>query len=134
MKIDLSAHHCETVIFSCIDFRFGSAIREEISKQAKSFDYIAMAGGSKAITDSDTQAAALKQIGLAKRLHGAVRVVLVDHVQCGGFGANETEHDHAENLAKAKTMIEQNCALAVATYLATVDNSNNFELKSMNFR
>lgn len=93
-----------------------------------------MAGGSKAITDSDTQAAALKQIKLATRLHGVARVILVDHVQCGVFGGNETEADHTQNLAKAKTIIEQRYGVPVATYLATVDENSNFELKSVNFK
>lgn len=132
MKVNLSGHHCETVLFSCIDFRFGSATAAEIAKEAKLFDHIAMAGGSKAITDSDTQAAALKQIGLAKQLHGAARVVLVDHVQCGGFGGNETWADHGKHLAKAKTIIEERCDVAVATYLATVDRGGNFELRPVN--
>lgn len=133
MKIDLSAHRCKTLLFSCIDFRFGSATRDEIAKAAKSFDLVAMAGGSKAVTDSDTQAAALKQIGLAKRLHGVKRVVLVDYIQCGGFGGNETERDHTENLARAKTIIEQRYHITVATYLATVDSSGNFELTPESF-
>lgn len=129
MKVDLSQHRCRTLVFSCIDFRFGHAIRHAIGKITRPFFAVAMAGGSKAITDTDTREAALKQIKLAKTLGGAEVMLLVDHVNCKMFGGHESEADHVKNLLEAKGIIEQAVDVKVIPYLGIVKPNGDFKLQ-----
>lgn len=88
-----------------------------------------MAGASKAITDPDTRAAALKQIRLAKEFSGIKIVLLVDHINCKAFGGNESEQDHVKNLLEAKAIIEQGINVKVITYLGVVKPNGDFKLQ-----
>lgn len=95
------AHIADAFVLSCIDFRFQKYIREwlDIHLTDKTFDYVGFAGGVK---DLDT---IMKQLDISVRLHDIKHVILMNHEECGAYGAESTPENHARDLGKAKEAI-----------------------------
>lgn len=103
-------HTCDAIVISCIDFRFQKFIRRWIDTNLtdKTFDYVGFAGGSK---DLNT---ILNQIDISVKLHDIKQVVLLNHEDCGAYGAQGTPEKHKEDLLKAKeTILEKYSNLTV---------------------
>ncbi len=98
----MSDHNCEVIIVTCIDFRFQAFINEWIASnfQPKTYDRVSWAGGVK---DSD---GILKQIEISHRLHHIKKVVLINHEDCGAYGAEGTPEKHAADLNEIKQRIQ----------------------------
>lgn len=96
------AHNCQSLIISCIDFRFQDYIIDWTRKNLppKSYDRVAFAGGVK---DLDT---IQKQIDLSKKLHDIKEVILINHEDCGAYGAEGTPNKHAGDLKHAAQQIK----------------------------
>lgn len=94
-------HTADAFILSCIDFRFQKYIRSwlDTNYAGKTFDYVGFAGGVK---DLET---ILKQLAISVKLHDIKDVVLMNHEECGGYGAESTPENHARDLRKAKETI-----------------------------
>lgn len=94
-------HVCDAIVVSCIDFRLQKYIRDWLDARmsAKTFDYVGFAGGSK---DIET---ILKQIAISVRLHHIKQVVLMNHEDCGAYGAEGNPKRHELDLRKAKAAI-----------------------------
>lgn len=118
-------HHTDSVVISCMDFRFRHQVNAWIESELGSADLIAAAGASKCLTDSESQAFILKQIGLAAALHQAKTVVVIDHLDCGAFGgsrkypvAADEARVHEKHLREAALIIRKSYpALTVKLYL-----------------
>ena len=67
---------------------------------AQSYDRVAIAGG---VYDLDY---VIGQVGLAIKLHKITRVVLVNHEDCGAYGAAGTYERHKMDLEEAKRKIK----------------------------
>lgn len=95
------AHTADAFVLSCIDFRFQKYIREWLNTNldGKTYDYVGFAGGVK---DLDT---IMNQLDISVRLHDIKQVVLMNHEECGGYGAESTPENHARDLKKAKEEI-----------------------------
>lgn len=107
------AHHCDALVVSCIDFRFQKYIRNWLDKNLaeKTFDYVAFAGGSKELD------IILTQLKISVDLHTINQVILMNHEECGAYGAESTPENHARDLKKAKeTILEKYPHLEVQTY------------------
>lgn len=98
----MSDHSCEAIIVTCIDFRFQEYINNWISENfsAKSYDRVAIAGG---VFDFNY---VLKQVEVSKRLHHIKKVVLINHEDCGAYGAAGTPEKHTEDLKNAASNIK----------------------------
>lgn len=96
-------HGAETIIITCIDFRFQEYINKWISKnfKPKTYDRGAFAGAAKSL---DT---ILSQIDVANRLHHIKRVILINHEDCGAYGVKGTPEKHAQDLKTAKEKIKE---------------------------
>ena len=95
------SHTCDALVVSCIDFRFQKYIRNWLDKNLadKTFDYVGYAGGSK---DIDT---IMTQLKISEDLHHIKQVVLMNHEECGAYGAESTPENHARDMKKAKEII-----------------------------
>ena len=95
------AHTCDAVVVSCIDFRFQKYIKDWTNEKlkGKTYDYVALAGGTKDLPTI------LNQIDLSVRLHSIKEAYLIHHEECGAYGAESTPEKHAEDLKKAKTEV-----------------------------
>lgn len=117
-----------------MDFRFEAGIHEFIEKEGLvcDADIVAAAGASKNLIDGedDSQKAyIMKQIGLSNKLHHIRRVIVMNHMDCGGYGGHaafdglEAEQaKHAEDMAAAATVIQAEFPdLIVEQVLAHID-------------
>lgn len=117
----MNDHTCETIIVTCIDFRFQEHINNWISKNfaPKTFDRVAIAGG---VFDLDY---VLKQVEISHRLHHIKKVILINHVDCGAYGEAGTPEKHADDLKKAAAAIKtQYPDLEVQTYYLHLDGTS----------
>lgn len=114
----MSNHSCETVIVTCIDFRFQEYINKWITEKfgPGTFDRVAIAGG---VFDFDY---VLKQVEISQRLHHIKKVVLINHEDCGAYGEAGTSEKHAEDLKNAALKIKtQYPEFEVETYYLRLD-------------
>lgn len=109
----MSNHNCDSLITTCIDFRFQEFINKWISSnfQPRSFDRVAFAGGVKSL---DT---IMSQIDISYKLHHIKKVVLINHEDCGAYGEAGTAEKHAQDLKNAAAKIkDQYPNLEIETY------------------
>ena len=114
------AHHCDALVVSCIDFRFQKYIRTFLDKNLadKTFDYVGFAGGSK---DIDT---IMGQLKISVDLHTINQVVLMNHEECGAYGAESTPERHAKDLKHAREIIlAKYPQLTIQTYYLHLDGT-----------
>jgi hypothetical protein len=105
IKVESSREHykAEACIVWCFDARFGPdydvflADRGITKESGKKVDLVSRAGGAKALAmeGSPEQADVMKQIRGSIDLHHADRVVLMVHIDCGGYGGSKAfDNDH----------------------------------------
>ena len=85
-----------------MDYRTQEHLNKWLEKDflAQSYDRVAIAGG---VYDLDY---VIGQVGLAIKLHKINRVVLVNHEDCGAYGAAGTYERHKMDLEEAKRKIK----------------------------
>ncbi|MBU1000663.1 hypothetical protein KKE78_04690 [Patescibacteria group bacterium] len=116
----MTSHKCDSVIITCIDFRFQPYIDEWLDKQFKagSYDRISWAGGIKNLDD------VMEQIGISHRLHCIKNAFLINHENCGAYGQAETAEKHAQDLKNAAEEIENKFPeVEVKTYYLHLDGT-----------
>lgn len=116
----MSSHTCNAAVVTCMDFRFQPYINEWLQERFKpgDFDRISWAGG---IRNLDL---VLEQIGISRRLHHTGLAVLINHEDCGAYGAAGTPQRHAQDLKTAATEINKQFPnLAVETYYLHLDGT-----------
>lgn len=113
-------NHTEGILITCIDFRFQKIINNWISKniRPKIFDRVSLAGTVKNLE------AILDQIDIAVRLHHIKKVVLINHEDCGAYGAESTPEKHAQDLKNAASQIKEKYPdLEVETFYLHLDGT-----------
>ena len=128
-------HVCTTIIFHCIDFRFGSDIKTFLEKQnlLGDVDIVSIAGVSKNLVAPSKPTDAefvMRQLDISKRLHDVCKVILMNHTDCGAYGGRkafasmeEEEKKHRQDMEEARKMIlEKYPDLEVQTVLAHIDD------------
>lgn len=82
-------HTCSTIIIHCIDFRLIDKTRKWMKENAliNDADVLSLAGSSKDLVDGSKEIREfiLKQINVSYNLHGARKVILVHHSDCGAY-------------------------------------------------
>ena len=114
------AGKCDAIIVSCMDFRLQDFIYDWAIKRfgQRNHDRVAWAGAAKNVDLT------LEQVGLSKKLHNISIVVLINHEECGAYGAEGTPEKQAADLKFAATKInEQNPDLTVETYYLHLDGT-----------
>lgn len=112
------SHHCETLLISCMDFRFHHYLAEKLPELMGCnhfhYDYRGTLGGSKAFFGSVGRIAAFRAIKLAIHKHHVKRIILVDHADCGAYGGSAKFRDkaaeekfHTNQLLKAREIIRR---------------------------
>lgn len=129
------SHTCSTIIFHCIDFRFGNDIKTYLEKEnlLGDVDIVAIAGVTKNIIDpaqpTDTEFV-MRQLDISKRLHNVCNVVLMNHSDCGAYGGRkafasvgEEKAKHFADMEAAKKLIlEKYPDLEVKNVLAHIED------------
>lgn len=114
------AHTTESLIVTCMDFRFQKYINAWADKTVGigNFDRVAWAGG---VFD---MFGIFKHVELAKRLHHIKQVILINHEDCGAYGAAGTHARHVADLQQtAKSITALLPELKVQTYFLHLDGT-----------
>lgn len=109
---------CESLVVHCMDYRTQEYLNKWLENHfpAQSYDRVAIAGG---VYDLDY---VIRQVGLAVRLHKINKVVMVNHEDCGAYGAAGTYERHQTDLEEAQRKIEALFpGLDVETYYLHLD-------------
>lgn len=96
-------HICDALVVTCIDFRFQDEIEKWLTKNLgkKNYDRVALGGG---VYDFY---AILKQVEISNKLHHIKKVILMNHEDCGAYGAAGTYERHTHDLTQAKKTISK---------------------------
>lgn len=125
----------QALVLHCIDYRFIHEIVHEMKRRGldRAYDLVAVAGAAKNIvdpTEPHDRDFVLRQINLARNLHGINEVILINHVDCGAYKAagltdpEKEEERHRQDLVQAKKMIDQQFSgIQVTNLLANIESS-----------
>ena len=111
---------CDAVVVHCIDFRLQKFLNDWLEERlgTRNYDRVALAGGALHVE------AIIEQVELADRLHHIARVILINHEDCGAYGADGTLARHKSDLAEAAQKINRRLpGLAVETYYLHLDGT-----------
>ena len=125
----MSDHTTDAIVVHCIDFRFQKNLDVWLLGRFghDNYDRVSLAGG---VFDFYT---ILKQVEISNRLHKIKKVVLINHEDCGAYGAEGTYARHKSDLEEAERKIEALFPdLDVETYYLHLDGR--FEKMSMTNR
>ncbi len=95
------------MVLHCMDFRLGSAIRNELERRGilDDCDIVAIAGAGKTIVSSEPESwheATMSHIVLSKKLHGTKKLLIMNHTDCGAYGGRSAFGDRVEENAQHK--------------------------------
>ena len=116
---------CEILVVHCIDYRLQGYLNKwlESNLPAQGYDRVAIAGGVHDVFY------VIRQVDVAVRLHKIAKVVLINHEDCGAYGADGNYQRHKTDLEEAERKIEALFPnLDVETYYLHLDG--NFEKMS----
>lgn len=107
-------HCCQTLVLSCIDFRFQEIVRRFLKNQGLggNYDLVCLAGAGKQLL-AEGRSVVLRQISLSSRLHQIKEVFLINHQNCGAYGeglisgSKEEMERHRADLLKAKKVVKE---------------------------
>lgn len=119
----------DAIVVHCIDFRFQKYLDLWLLARFghDNYDRVSLAGG---VFDFD---AILKQVEISNRLHKIKKVVLINHEDCGAYGADGNYQRHKKDLEEAERKVEAVFPdLDVETYYLHLDGR--FEKMSMTDR
>lgn len=93
-KVPHGSYTASSCAVWCFDARFGRLARLFESYQTAPVDFVAVAGGAKAIADGGASAAyVLEQVAASLRLHQPGEIVLMVHEDCGAYGRRFASED-----------------------------------------
>lgn len=119
------SHGCENFILYCMDYRLEGALDEWLNNQGihLATDQVSVAGACKELAQERSlvyrmmervaksfgilspKNLLLKQIELSQKLHGAKRVIILNHTTCGAYGGDDFRHK--DDMRKARKLIQK---------------------------
>lgn len=122
---------CDTLVITCIDYRFAVANQEFINETLglkDNYDHISIPGSIYNLVNPETRALLFSKFALSVRLHLINRVVIINHRDCGGYGGSASfgseiaEYEtQTADLRKARTLlIEKYPTLQVDLFLESL--------------
>lgn len=82
---------CDTLVITCIDYRFAIANQEFINETLglkDNYDHISIPGSIYNLVNPETRALLFSKFALSVRLHLIKRVVIIGHRDCGAYGGS----------------------------------------------
>lgn len=108
-----------SIVLSCIDYRFWPDALSLLEKKYGEFDLIELAGGSKNLASPSTEAdrtAVLESIKVSVELHGAKRIILTNHLDCGAYGGSKAFESTEEEIDFHKLELEKAANIVKETF------------------
>lgn len=138
------ADQCKALVVNCMDYRLVQPVKDFAFSLGLngSYDQVAIAGGVKNLVmaeDTYDREFLVRQIELAKNLHGIEQVILINHTDCGAYGGREAfkseeeeREKHLEDLRGAKKLIlEKWLGLEVILFLARIDKEGRIDFEKV---
>lgn len=116
----MERHGCDSLAITCIDYRLQGYIEDWLRKNfgEKNYDRVSIAGG---VFDFYS---ILPQVEIADNLHKIKKVILINHENCGAYGAEGSFERQQKDLMEAERKIETLFPhLDVETYYLHLDGS-----------
>lgn len=82
---------CDTLVISCIDYRFAIANQEFINETLglkDNYDHISIPGSISNLVNPETRELLFSKFALSVKLHLINRVVVISHKDCGAYGGS----------------------------------------------
>ncbi|HHT9144763.1 MAG TPA: carbonic anhydrase [Candidatus Wunengus sp. YC61] len=125
---ETSRSDCDTLLITCIDYRYAFANQEFINETLglkDNYDHISIPGSIYNLVNPETQDLLFSKFSLSVKLHLIKRVVIISHRDCGGyggsasFGSEISEYETlCDDLRKARALlIEKYPTLEVKLFL-----------------
>ncbi len=111
-------HSCKALVIHCIDYRFVEMQAEFLSTQGykDQYDLLTVPGSSKNLHSVE------EWVALAIKLHDPREILIFDHEECGGYGADNSIETHRMHLNQAKNDLAQKYPdVKIETFIATFD-------------
>lgn len=112
-KVPSAPYQASSCAVWCFDARFGRLARLYESYQSAPVDFVAVAGGAKAIADGGaSREYVLEQVAASLLLHQPKEIVLMVHEDCGAYGRHfptpeETRDFYLAELDKAGEAVRE---------------------------
>jgi len=92
----------DAIVVHCIDFRFQKYLDDWLAERFghKTYDRVSLAGS---VFDFYS---VLKQVEISDRLHDINKVILINHEDCGAYGAEGNYARHKADLEEAERKLE----------------------------
>ncbi|GMU28629.1 MAG: hypothetical protein AMXMBFR17_21690 [Candidatus Jettenia caeni] len=130
------SNDCNTLVISCVDFRFVSFIRVFLTENLKikdDYDHIAIPGSVTDIIRPETQKITFDKIDILLNLHHVNHLVLIEHKDCGAYGgskyfdSDEKETEVLSNgLRRVRDILNEKYPnLKIDLFLASLKNVGN---------
>jgi carbonic anhydrase len=99
----MAEHITDAIVVHCIDFRFQKYLDPWLQERFghDNYDRVSLAG---AVYDFDSVE---RQIEISDRLHKIKKVILINHEDCGAYGAEGNYERHQADLEKAEKRLEK---------------------------
>lgn len=133
---DAKRPDCDTLVITCIDYRFAIANQGFINETLglkDNYDHISIPGSILNLVNPETSDLVLSKFTLSVRLHLVKRIVIISHKDCGGyggsvsFGSELAEHETlVTDLRKARDLfLEKYPTLEVSLFLESLLQEGN---------
>ncbi|MFL0774171.1 MAG: carbonic anhydrase [Prochlorococcus sp.] len=133
------------MVLHCMDFRLGSAIRDEMERRGwlDDADIVAIAGAGKTIVSAEPASwheAAMTHIALSKKLHETKRLVIMNHTDCGAYGGRaafdgdadiEAVKHRADLKAAAGVVAKEHPDLGIFLVLVHIDDEGKISFEDV---
>ncbi len=116
----MSKHVTQAIVVHCMDFRLQKSINDWLQGTfgVGEYDRLSVAGS---VFDLDF---VMKQVKLSHDLHEIKKVVLINHEDCGAYGAQGNPQRHADDLRQAAQRIQREIpGLDVELYYLHLDGA-----------
>ncbi len=113
------SHQAQAIVLSCIDFRFRKALQNFLENELSLQDYDLKTdgGGVKGLVEEGpVRDWILKNFEIAFNLHGANRIILINHQDCGAYGGSATFGKSEEELRFHQEQLLQAASLLRSLY------------------
>ena len=128
---DSARSDCDTLVITCIDYRYAIANQELINETLglkDNYDHISIPGSIYNLVNPETRELLFSKFALSVKLHLVNRVVIIAHIDCGAYGGSASfGSEIAENenlcadLRKARALlIEKYPTLEVNLFLESL--------------
>lgn len=88
-----SRSDCDSLVITCIDYRFAVANQNFINETLKlkdNYDHISIPGSIYNLVNPETKELLFSKFALSVKLHLINRVVIISHTDCGAYGGSAT--------------------------------------------